>query len=93
MAGGILWRLAQDVVSEKAVTRGPSICSVKKFHLVGDALSSIEMDIICGVYFVGSKFHLLVLLCTTCQPLFQKLRTRIHSCRGGRNITSGRRAG
>jgi hypothetical protein len=82
MAGGILWRLAQDVVSEKAVTRGPStsvsvagsvLCSVKKFHLVDDGLSSSEMDIICGVYFVGSKFYTLVLLCMTCLPLLQNL--------------------
>jgi hypothetical protein len=102
MAGGILWRLAQDVVSEKAVTRGPStsvsvdgsvLGSIGDFHLVDDALSSSEMDVICGVYFVGSKFYLLVLLCTTCLPLLQKLRTRIHNCRGGPNRISGRRVG
>jgi hypothetical protein len=102
MAGGILWRLAQDVVSEKAVTRGPStsvsvdgsvLGSMKRFHLVDDALSSSEMDIICGVYFVGSKFNFLVLLCTTCLTLLQKLRTRIHTCRGGRNTILGRRVG
>jgi hypothetical protein len=61
MAGGILWGQAHDVVSEKAVTRGPStsvsvdgsvLCSMKKFHVVDDALSSSEMDIICGVYFL-----------------------------------------
>jgi hypothetical protein len=101
MAGGILWRLAQDIVGEKAVTRGPLtsvsvdgsvVGSMKKFQLVDDALSSSEKDIICGVYFVGSKLYLLVLLCKGCLRLLQNFRTRIHNCLGGRNRTSGRRA-
>lgn len=92
MAGGIFWRLAQDVVSEKAVTCGPStsvlvdelvLGSIKRFHLIDNTLFLSEMDIICRVYFVESKFYLLILLCRTCLPLLQKLQTRIYDCCGG----------
>jgi hypothetical protein len=56
MRGGIVWRLAQNIVNVRAVTRGPSIIqafSYGKFHgceLVDDGLAQEDEDIICGVY-------------------------------------------
>ena len=79
MAGGIFWRLAQDIVSEKAVTCEPSTSILmeglvlgflnKKFYLIYDKLSLSEMDIICEVYYIESKFYFLILLYLTCLKL------------------------
>lgn len=61
LRGGILWRLAKDMVSIKSVTRGPtSSCKTQgnlvgrydSYGLVDDFLTSEEEDIICGVYHV-----------------------------------------
>jgi hypothetical protein len=56
MRGGIVWRLAQNVVREKAVTRGPSITQAFSYgtlngrEMVDDGLPQADEDIICGVY-------------------------------------------
>ena len=59
MAGGILWRLSQDIVNVKAVTCGPAssvsmegsvIQNMGNYYLVDDKLSESKEDIICGVY-------------------------------------------
>ncbi|KAF8869102.1 hypothetical protein BD779DRAFT_1458293, partial [Infundibulicybe gibba] len=58
-AGGIVWRLAKDVVRIRDVLDGPSsradwagqsVDSERGMHLVDDALDSTELELICGVY-------------------------------------------
>ncbi|TFK31022.1 hypothetical protein BDQ12DRAFT_573117, partial [Crucibulum laeve] len=59
MRGGIIWRLAYNVVSLKEVTKGPSptasqfgvIVGVDAgWNLIDDGISPSAEDIICGVY-------------------------------------------
>jgi hypothetical protein len=61
LRGGIVWRLAKDIVKVKAVTQGPtSSCKTQgniigqcdQYNLVDDFLSEEDEDIICGVYHV-----------------------------------------
>ena len=63
MNGGILWRLSQDFVVDKAVTKGPtSSCKsegvevgrLSSYILVDDGLLERDEDVICGVYHVKS---------------------------------------
>jgi hypothetical protein len=63
MNGGILWRLSQDFVVNRAVTKGPaSSCKSEgvevgrlgPYVLVDDGLLERDEDIICGVYHVKS---------------------------------------
>jgi hypothetical protein len=71
MAGGILWRLSQDVIDVRSVTRGPALSvsteglvidNMGDYFLVDDKLSANEEEIICGVYRIDRKYSLLVLL-------------------------------
>jgi hypothetical protein len=61
MEGGIVWRLAKDIVRSGTVLQGPSelaksqgtvMGSLGKYHLVDDRLQPADEDIICGVYHV-----------------------------------------
>ncbi|KAF8871067.1 hypothetical protein BD779DRAFT_1430629, partial [Infundibulicybe gibba] len=58
-AGGIVWRLARDVVqmwdaldgpSSRADWAGQSVDLERGMQLVGDALDETELELICGVY-------------------------------------------
>ncbi|KAM6490052.1 hypothetical protein JOM56_014631 [Amanita muscaria] len=64
MRGGIVWRLAKDVVPVKSVTKGPSPGikedgyvwdTMDDFRLVDDSLSLRDEDVICGMYYVETK--------------------------------------
>jgi hypothetical protein len=59
--GGIVWRLAKDIVRSKAVLRGPSESAKTEGNVVGylgrhvlvdDLLQAADEDILCGVYHV-----------------------------------------
>ena len=64
MKGGIIWRIAMEVLSEEAVLLGPSddinvtytLC-IADINYADDDLTSDELELICGVYKVlNSKF-------------------------------------
>jgi hypothetical protein len=99
--GGIIWRLAFETLgssAEEIMLAGPSeecLDCTRKWYMgeqewCDDALTDAELDLICGVYKVGTgkyridlglvSFHLLLQLSV--------LRQRISHC--GRNITPSR---
>jgi hypothetical protein len=61
MHGGIVWRLAQNLVKVKAVTRGPNIIQSFSYstldgrQLVDDGLPQADEDIICSVYHLRTR--------------------------------------
>lgn len=61
LKGGIVWRLAKDVLSYDAVLQGPSSSAtifregysvrfINSPELVDDDISEVELDLICGLY-------------------------------------------
>jgi hypothetical protein len=71
MDGGIVWRLAKDVVKSRAVLRGPSglaktqgavMGHLGSYVLVDDRLQAADEDIICGVYHVSQGIHRFVII-------------------------------
>lgn len=62
--GGIIWRLAKEMVQMKAIKNGPSrLCTSdggiigkwNEYLLVDDRLSLCDEDVICGVYYVATS--------------------------------------
>ncbi|KAF9470446.1 hypothetical protein BDN70DRAFT_902100 [Pholiota conissans] len=57
MHGGIVARIARDVLDQSTILDGPSTSAVtvgkhQRFNLYDDELDENELDIICGVYYV-----------------------------------------
>ncbi|KAF9473969.1 hypothetical protein BDN70DRAFT_778333, partial [Pholiota conissans] len=57
MHGGIVARIARDVLDQHTILDGPSPDAVtvgthQRFNLYDDKLSENDTDIICGVYYV-----------------------------------------
>ncbi len=79
LKGGIVWRLAEEVIGIDECLEGPSVETLvhrrghvyptadPSFDLCDDDLSTVELDIICGVYtcFTG-KLPFLTFLCAPC---------------------------
>jgi hypothetical protein len=64
--GGIVWRLAKDIVRYRAVLRGPSESAKMQGNVVGhlgshllvdDKLQTADEDIICGVYHLPTGIY------------------------------------
>ena len=62
LKGGIIWRLALEVLSVDDVLAGPSTETVTNYvvardgvYAIDDDLSPDEMDIICGVYRISNS--------------------------------------
>ncbi len=90
LKGGIVWRLAVEVIGVDECLDGPSVETLvhrrglvyptddPSFDLCDDDLSTVELDIICGVYicFTG-ELHSLIFLCISSK-----------SCRAKKSVQS-----